>query len=98
MKTHNCYPINQKQERSGLVYLPNETKPFSGKFAGWYWNDQKKSDENYIDGKRDGKFTYWHENGQKKSRGYYIDGKRVGKFAEWWEYGQKKFGGYYIDD
>jgi antitoxin component YwqK of YwqJK toxin-antitoxin module len=61
----NVFDIEIKQERNGLVYLPNETKPFTGVFVGWHHNGQKKSEENYKDGKKDGTHTSWHYNGQK---------------------------------
>ena len=45
--------VNIKQKRNdGLVYLPNETKPFTGMFVDWHPNGQKKEEVNYIDGKK----------------------------------------------
>jgi antitoxin component YwqK of YwqJK toxin-antitoxin module len=89
----NCIDIKKKQERNGLVYLPNENKPFSGKFC----KTELSSEENYKDGKRVGEYIEWHENGQKKSEGSYKDGKRVGEYIEWHENGQKKSEGSYKD-
>ena len=43
------------QIRNDLYYLPNETKPFSGKDLCKYENGQIKQEANYKDGKLDGK-------------------------------------------
>ncbi len=65
------------QERNGLVYLPNQEEPFTGKNLCKYENGQNKVEGNYKDGKLDGKWTFWYENGQKQSEvNYnYKDGK-----------------------
>ena len=39
------------QERNGLVYLPNQEEPFTGKNLCKYENGQIKSERNYKDGK-----------------------------------------------
>ena len=61
------------QERGGIIYLPNETKPFSGKNLCKYENGQNKSKGKVKDGKLDGKWTAWYENGQKESEGNFTD-------------------------
>ncbi|TSA39372.1 MAG: toxin-antitoxin system YwqK family antitoxin, partial [Methylococcaceae bacterium] len=57
------------QERDGLAYLPNETKPFTGVYILSYLNQQKKEETHYKDGKLEGLGIVWYENGQKKSEG-----------------------------
>ena len=90
--------VNIKQKRNdGLVYLPNETKPFTGGFVGWYPNGQKKEEVNYIDGKEDGKYTQWYENGTKWIEQYYKDGKKDGKYTRWDLNGTKAEESNYID-
>jgi len=42
----NVVDINIKQVRDGLVYLPNETKLFTGVFVDSYFNGQKRSEIN----------------------------------------------------
>ena len=70
--------VNIKQKRNdGLVYLPNETKPFTGMFVDWHPNGQKKDEVNYIDGWAVGTHTVWYENGQKKEESNYKDGKET---------------------
>ena len=78
------------QERNGLVYLPNQEEPFTGKNLCKYKNGQKKIEGNYKDGKQDGKWTFWYENGQMKSEGNYKDDKKEGKWTWWDEKGQIK--------
>ena len=65
------------QDRNGIIYLPNETKPFTGNNLCEYGNGQFKSQGKVKDGKRDGKWTGWHENGQIKSEGTFKDGKCI---------------------
>ena len=74
------------QYRDGVIYLPNKTKPFSGKNLCKYENGQKMSDGNYKDGKIDGKSTEWHENGQKSSE----LNEKDGKYTQWYENGKKE--------
>ena len=90
--------VNIKQKRNdGLVYLPNETKPFTGMFVDWHPNGQKKEEVNYIDGKEDGKYTQWYENGTKWIEQYYKDGKKDGNSILWFKNGQKRKESNYID-
>ena len=93
----NVFDVSMKQIRNGLVYLPNETKPFTGGFVGWYPNGQKKEEVNYIDGKEDGKYTQWYENGTKWIEQYYKDGKKDGKYTRWDLNGTKAEESNYID-
>ena len=80
------------QNRNGLVYLPNQQEPFSGKNLCEYENGQKKFEGGVKDGKLDGKLTAWYENGQKKAEANVIDGRIIdGKETEWYESGQKKY-------
>jgi len=54
------------QDRNGIMYEINQTKPFTGKAVSTYKNGQKKSEVTYEDGEREGVSTYWFKNGQKK--------------------------------
>jgi len=94
----NVVNIKQKQKRNdGLVYLPNETKPFTGMFVDWHPNGQKKDEVNYIDGWAVGTRTVWYNNAQKKKESNYIDGKEDGKYTQWYENGTKWIEQYYKD-
>ena len=78
------------QERGGIIYLPNETKPFTGKNLCKYENGQNKSEGKVKDGKLrvDGKWTNWYESGQIRAEGYHNNGMRDGKWTAWYENGQ----------
>ena len=78
------------QIRNNIVYLPNETKPFTGNNLCKYENGQIKSEGNYKDGKPDGKVIDWYENGQIEAEGNYKDGKLDGKATYWHENGKIK--------
>ena len=52
------------QLRNGVIYLPNKTKPFSGKNLCKYENGQNKSKGKVEDGKKNKLWTEWKENGQ----------------------------------
>jgi antitoxin component YwqK of YwqJK toxin-antitoxin module len=62
------------QLRDGLIYLPNKTKPFSGKNLCKYENGQSKSKGKIKDGRKNDVWTEWEENGQiKLERTYNFD-------------------------
>ena len=95
----NVFDIRLKQERNGLVYLPNETKPFTGGFVyRSRRNGQTSSEEHYKNGKLDGKCTKWHGNGQTSSEEYYKNGKLDGKCTKWYGNGQTSSEEYYKND
>jgi len=64
-------------ERGGLIYLPNKTKPFSGKNLCEYPSGQYKSQGKIKKGVKDGKWTYWFENGEIKPESEYKDGVKI---------------------
>ena len=72
-------------ETSGqnIVFLPNDTYPYSGKYLCKYDNGQKEKEGRYKDGRLFGKWTVWHETGQKESEANYKNGKLDGK-STWW--------------
>ena len=72
-----------------IVFLPNETNPYTGEYLCKYENGQKEKERRYIDGKLIGKSTTWYENGQKKSEANYKNGKLDGKSTWWNKRGQK---------
>ncbi len=76
------------QNRNGLVYLPNQKEPFTGKNLCKYENGQNKSKGKIKDGKKNDIWTEWYENGQIQHEGDYIDGKKDAKWTWWDENGQ----------
>ena len=65
------------QDRNGIFYLPNETKPFTGNKLCEYENGKIKTEGNLKDGKKDGKWTAWYENGQIKAEANYKEGECI---------------------
>ena len=61
----------------------------------FYQSGQKKSEENYKDGKRDGPQNFWYENGQKLRESRIKDGKLDGLWTSWHKNGQKELEGNY---
>ena len=85
------------EDRVGVMYLPNEETPFTGRTESFYENGQKGAEGNFKDGKQDGLWTGWYENGQKRQQINYKDGKSEGLYIEWDKNGQKKFEANYKD-
>ena len=61
----------------GIIYLPNKTKPFTGKNLCKYENGQIKIEGNAKDGKLDGKWTIWERSGEIEAEAIFKDGKCV---------------------
>jgi len=80
------------EERSGIMFVPNQSKPFTGKSVDYYLyftNQPKMAESNYKEGILDGLSSEWYDNGHKKYEGMYKDGIRVGAHVLWYESGQK---------
>lgn len=83
--------------REGIVYIPNESLPFTGLQQKLYTNGKKQYETNIKDGKKNGLDTNWYENGQKKSEINHKDGEFNGLFTYWYENGQKRYEANYKD-
>ena len=66
---------NQLQDRNGVYYLPNESKPFTGVAVRKYKSGQKE-ETTFKDGKQHGSVTGWYPNGQKRDERTWKDDKR----------------------
>ena len=102
---------NNLIDRGGLMYAPNDDKPFTGIVFDFYENGEKELDGNYRKGLMNGEWTYYHENGQIHGEGRFIDGDgsnlselsgipfngRSGRWKFWYENGQKEGEGIYKD-
>ena len=75
-------------ETSGqnIVFLPNDTNPYTGTYLCKYDNGQKEKEGRYKDGRLIGKWTVWFKSGQKKSEANYKNGKLDGKLIEWFQF------------
>ena len=76
-----------------IVFLPNETDPYTGKYLCKYDNGQKEKEGSYKDGKLDGKWTGWYDNGQKGYDVTYKDGKLDGLWTGWYSDGRRMMEG-----
>ena len=81
-----------------IVFLLNETNPYTGKYLCNYDNGQKEQERRYKDGRLIGKWTVWYESGQKKSEANYKNGKLDGRSTWWNKKGQKVKQKNYKDD
>ena len=72
-----------------IVFFPNETDPYTGKYLCKYNNGQKEREGRYKDGRLIGQWTFWYENGQTKNEINYKNGKLDGKWTLWNKNGQK---------
>lgn len=78
------------QERNGIYYAVNETKPYSGKVIDIRDNEQKRYERELKNGLLDGLYTRWYSNGQKQFEKEYTDGNLNGLSLEWYSNGQNK--------
>ena len=69
-----------------IVFMPNETNPYTGMYLCKYDNGQKEKEGRYKDGRLIGKWTVWYNNGQKWYEGNYKNGKLDGKLIEWFQF------------
>ena len=83
--------IEQTERRiDGLTYEVDSDTPLSGQVRGFYSRKKKRSEVNFVDGKRDGLSTRWHENGNKQSEETYAAGELNGVVTRWWPNGEKQ--------
>lgn len=76
------------EDRNGVMYLPNEETPFTGRTESFHENGQKKGEVTFKDGKPEGPWTGSYENGQKKGEGKMKDGKLM-EAVQWKPNGEK---------
>ena len=78
-------------EKKGIIYLKNETSPFTGKVI------TKKDRNYYLNGKPHGKWLTFYPNGNLKSIEGWRDGKLFGKYILYQEDGTKIFETTYLN-
>ena len=74
-----CDESSKVQDRNGVLFLPNQTEPFSGNNLCSFDNGQFKSKGRYIGGLKSGLWTEWHDNGIKISEEAYTSGELESK-------------------
>ncbi|MEJ6467172.1 hypothetical protein [Fusobacterium ulcerans] len=89
--------ISKKQKRSGIVYIVNQEKPYSGVITGKYDNGQIKIKETFKDGKYNGEQFTYYENGQIQSKASFENGVAVGTFYEYYNNGEVAYTGNFLN-
>jgi antitoxin component YwqK of YwqJK toxin-antitoxin module len=81
--------FNQLQDRSGMFYLVNSDKPFSGDVVS-YANGRVEFEGKIEKGLREGTWTSYYANGQKKMEGNYKEGVKDGLWTYWKDNGTQE--------
>jgi len=81
--------FSQLQDRSGMFYLVNSDKPFSGDVAS-YVNGRIEFEGKIEKGLREATWTYYYPNGQKKMEGNYREGVKDGTWTYWKDNGTQE--------
>ena len=87
--------IDNLIDRGGLLYKPNDNRPYTGSVFGFYENGNEKINGRCRNGQKNGKWTWRNKEGFKDSSGTYINGVRNGRWTYWYENGQKEKDGIY---
>jgi antitoxin component YwqK of YwqJK toxin-antitoxin module len=81
--------FNQLQDRSGMFYLVNSDKPFSGNVVS-YTNGRVEFEGKIQKGLREATWIYSYPNGQKKMEGNYREGVKDGTWTYWKDNGTQE--------
>ena len=102
----NSYIRSTLPIKDGIIFNPDNGRPFSELVAEFFDNGQIKLKGRYAGGFANGYWSYFYINGQMKARGRYykahdyklegiIEDGRVGKWVYWFNNGTKKMTGIY---
>jgi antitoxin component YwqK of YwqJK toxin-antitoxin module len=81
--------FSQLQDRSGMFYLVNSDKPFSGEVVS-YANGKIEFEGKIDKGLREATWTSYYPNGQKKMEGNYKEGVKDGTWTYWKDNGTQE--------
>ena len=81
--------FSQLQDRSGMFYLVNSDKPFSGEIVS-YANGKVEFEGKIEKGLREATWIYYYPNGQKKMEGNYREGVKDGSWTYWKDNGTQE--------
>lgn len=73
--------MEQLQDRNGVFYEVNVTKPFNGTAIEWHENGQKAAEVNFKNGKEHGSYFEWYENGQLSNEEYFKNGELISQIG-----------------
>jgi UPF0755 protein len=63
--------VNNLIDRGGVLYAPNNNKPYTGTVFDFYENGTEKLNGRYRNGLKNGKWTWWNRDGSIIERGTY---------------------------
>jgi hypothetical protein len=81
--------FSQLQDRSGLFFMVNSDKPFTGEVIS-YLNGKVEFEGKIEKGLREAIWTYYYFNGQKKMEGNYREGVKDGTWTYWKDNGSQE--------
>ena len=87
-KEMNILELDQ-DEKTGLVYIKDSKKIFTGVGKTYYENDKIAYEENYLNGKLNGNSKFYYENGNLKADLFYKNDMLDGTVIEYLEDGKK---------
>ena len=82
--------VLQKRGEENVVYLANESEPYTGwaKRDVSQWHSSQVPRVHVENGKRTGRWVEWYENSQMWSEGHYENGELTGRWVKWHYNGQ----------
>ena len=90
--------INNLVEYGGLLYAPNDNKPYAGSVFSIYENGIEKLNGKYRNGLKNGKWTWWNETGYKDTSVTYKNGLKKGQYTIWHDEKIKLASGRYTNE
>jgi antitoxin component YwqK of YwqJK toxin-antitoxin module len=81
--------FSQLQDRSGMLYLVNSDKPFTGDVVS-YSGGRVEFEGKIEKGLREATWTYYYPNGQKKMEGGFKEGVKDGTWTYWKDNGTQE--------
>lgn len=77
--------------------IVDEEGIYHGKFINYYLSGEKKSEGNYLNGKKDGKWIFYYKSGETEQQGYFRKDKIDGEWTWYFKNGNIKRQEHYID-
>ncbi len=90
--------INNLVEYGGLLYAPNDNKPYTGSVFSIYENGIEELNGKFRNGLKNGKWTWWNETGYKDSSVIYKNGLKNGHYTIWYDEKIKLVSGRYTNE
>ena len=89
--------INNLIDRGGLLYAPNDNKPYTGNVFSFYKNGIEELNGRFRNGLKNGKWKWWNEDGGIDITGSYKNGLMNGNWTYYHANGQVHGQGRFIN-